>query len=110
MKEKKEERQVNVSQSGINSLGSSHGALFVGNKQNRSGPVCFYCGERGHVKRFCDEWKKKMEEQNKKETEVANMSYLQDKLRNAQDSDSDIECIALYSGVLTSMNEVYSRI
>ena len=43
--------------------GNSHDALFVGGQRSRSGgPICFYCGERGHVKRICPELRKKNEE------------------------------------------------
>ena len=45
--------------------------------KSKKGPVCFYCGESGHVKRFCKEWKKKQEEEevgNKKEKEESTFS------------------------------------
>ena len=83
-----------------------HDALFVGSQRSRSGgPICFYCGEKGHIKRFCEEWKKKFEErnnsgqfENKKEPEIANFSYVDRQKQSSSDSE-DIECIALVSKV-----------
>ena len=68
-------------------------ALFVKSKAG-GGPVCFYCGKNGHIKRFCEEYiKKNKEDQHKdKEPEVANFSH-------TVDSDDDVECIALVSEV-----------
>ena len=65
-------------------------ALLV--RSRTSGPVCFFCGQIGHIKKFCDEWKKKQneEQQKKKDQEVANFSQ-------RIDYDSDVECIALVS-------------
>ena len=87
---------------------SSHDALFVGRKSKPNGPLCFYCGERGHIKRFCEEWKKDNEERNRnndkqpdsrKQSEVANFSYVE-KNTDTRGSDSDdYECIALVSKV-----------
>ena len=58
--------------------------LFVGGQKSRfGGPICFYCGERGHVKRICPELRMKNEELCKKEEEdksrkgpeIANFSH-----------------------------------
>ena len=70
-------------------------ALFT-NSRNKT---CFYCGEVGHIKRFCDELRKKNEEQQKerqKEPAVANFSY-HSTYKDKVDFDSDTECIALIS-------------
>ena len=69
-------------------------ALFVSKPK-----TCFYCGELGHIKRFCPELRKKNEEQEqKKEQAIANFSY-HGKFSNKKqaDSDSETECIALIS-------------
>ena len=70
-------------------------ALLVKSSKVR-GPVCFYCGEIGHIKKFCDEWKKKQNEQQEggKGSEIANFSQTQ-RIHH----DSDVECIALISEV-----------
>ena len=89
------------------SVGSSHDALFTSNSQKPrfNGPVCFYCGERGHIKRNCEEWKKRVEERenggqsdSKKQPEIANFSYVQKSDTRSSDSE-DYECIALVSKV-----------
>ena len=91
---------------------SSHDALFVGSQRRYGGPTCFYCGEKGHIKSDCKEWKKKLEEkdknneqsENKRQTEIANLSYLE-KNKN-RDSDSDeYECIALVSKAAAKTNK-----
>ena len=68
-------------------------ALLV--RSRTGGPVCFYCGRQGHIKKFCDEWLKKVGEgqpENKKGPEIANFSH-------QVEYDSDVECIALISEV-----------
>ena len=64
-------------------------------RSRTGGPVCFYCGRQGHIKKFCDEWLKKVGEEqpeNKKGPEIANFSH-------QVEYDSDVECIALISEV-----------
>ena len=66
-------------------------------RSKTGGPVCFYCGKNGHIKRFCPELKKKnsevQEQVEKRDPEIANFS-------NAVDSDlEEIDCIALVSEV-----------
>ena len=89
---------------------SPEDALFVRSKSG--GPVCFYCGQTGHIKKFCEEWKKKNEEEekkgvNKKQNEEASYFCKQGKIGKGgkfsqdSDSDSDIDCIALVSQVST---------
>ena len=74
-------------------------------KSRNNGPVCFYCGEIGHVKRICEKWKKKQEEEelkSKKEKEEAScFCYQSQKKNECNESDDDIECIALVSQVTT---------
>ena len=85
--------------------GFSGDALFV--SQNSRPKRCFYCGEPGHIKRFCDEWLKSIESEKKENKNsirspaVANFSCLKKK-SNMGDSESsdDDECIALVSDVL----------
>ena len=75
-------------------------ALLV--KSRNSGPICFYCGKNGHVKRFCEEWKKKQEEeemQSKKEKEAASFFCYRGKEGECDESDDEIDCIALVSQV-----------
>ena len=82
---------------------SSHDALFT-SSQNRSKyvpPNCYYCGESGHIKRNCEEWKRKQEETQEvgKQSAVANFSYV-NRRKGKVDSDSsdeEVECIALIS-------------
>ena len=50
-------------------------ALFTNSSRTKT---CFYCGEVGHIKRFCPELRKRNEEQKDKQKEpeaVANFSY-----------------------------------
>ena len=83
--------------------GNSHDALFVGGQRSRSGgPICFYCGERGHVKRICPELRKKNEELRKKDEEDKEKKGPEIASFSRVDSDfDDIECIALVSEVET---------
>ena len=87
--------------SSSNPFDQDSAALFVGSRQKSgNGPICFHCGESGHVKKFCKEWikKKKEEEEGKKVPAVAN--YCHHNSWNQSDSDSeDGECIALISKV-----------
>ena len=86
-----------------NQYSSSHDALFT-NGQNRSKyvpPNCYYCGESGHIKRNCEEWKRKQEETQEvsKQPAVANFSYVNRRKGRAdsESSDDEVECIALIS-------------
>ena len=77
-----------------------HDALLV----NSFTKSCYYCGKSGHIKKFCQDWKKKQEEDQKEsKSEVANFSYVRGlrKGRNAdsESSDDEVECIALVSEV-----------
>ena len=75
---------------------NSHDALFVGASNQKR---CFYCGKSGHIKRFCEEWLKKCENENKENNlpVVANMCF---RSKSHVDSESsDDECIALVSEV-----------
>ena len=85
-------------------------ALLV--RSRSGGPVCFYCGQTGHIKKFCEEWKKKNEEEekkgvDKKQNEEASYFCKRGKTGKVgkfvqdSDSDSDIDCIALVSQVST---------
>ena len=75
-------------------------ALIV---KSRNGPICFYCGKNGHVKKFCEELRKKQEEEemkSKKEKEESSFFCYQGKPASQfNDSDDDIDCIALVSHV-----------
>ena len=79
----------------------SHDALLVNGYVKK----CFYCGKSGHIKKFCAEWNKKQEEDQKesKKTEVANFSYVRgsrrEKVVDSDSSDDEVECIALVSEV-----------
>ena len=80
-------------------------ALLVRSKPS-GGPVCFYCGKNGHIKKFCEEWKKKNEgEEVKSRKDKEESSFFCRRSRvgldNDSDSDDDIECIALISQVST---------
>ena len=78
-------------------------ALFVSSKPK----TCFYCGKNGHIKRFCDEWLNRMDNNDNRERKeskspaVANFSYHKSRSNgNTVDSESsDDECIALVSEV-----------
>ena len=87
-----EERKIKEKSSAIDVHGNfrdeMNQALFVSKPKQ-----CFYCGKTGHIKRFCDELKKKNESVEEKKQEVANFSSL----HYSSDSDSDGECIALFS-------------
>ena len=78
---------------------SGENALLANNNHGKTRSTvrtCYYCGRPGHIKINCDDLKKKIEEienMKKREHAVANFSY------NQEDSDSDIECIALISEV-----------
>ena len=79
-------------------------ALLVRSKPS-GGPVCFYCGKNGHIKKFCEEWKKKNEEEevkSKKDKEESSFFCRRGRVGRDNDSDSDdIECIALISQAST---------
>ena len=98
-------------------LEDNHDALFVGSsgKSKFRGPICFYCGRNGHIKRNCEEWNKRLEEnssgpsEDKKQPEIANFSHVRNKKKadnRWSDSDDDdvIDCIALVSEVLPRRN------
>ena len=79
-------------------------ALFV--RSRTGGPVCFYCGQNGHIKKFCEEWKKKNEEDEKKSVkkQIEESSFFCQRAGKTgfdSDSDSEIDCIALASQVST---------
>ena len=99
-----EERKMKerASSSNNNFQGNLHtgeNALLASNKTRSYPKTCYYCGETGHIKAFCDKLKKKInEEQENKKTEVANFSFC---AQNKSDSYySDDECIALVSEVV----------
>ena len=78
-------------------------ALFTKSRTG-AGPICFYCGRNGHIKRFCEELKKKNEEEAenaKKQGEQASFFCHRGDLNETHDSDEEIECIALVSQVST---------
>ena len=79
-------------------------ALLVRSRAS-GGPVCFYCGESGHIKKFCEEWKKKIEEEEKKgkmkQNEESSFFCQRAKSRFDSDSESEVECIALASQAST---------
>ena len=90
-----EERKIKEKRKAVRE--NSGDALFVG--ANNKQKMCFYCGKSGHIKRFCDEWLKKCENENKenKPGASANMCY---RSKSHYDSESsDDECIALVSEV-----------
>ena len=83
-----EERKMKEKMSTGDGPGFSGDALFVSSKTTKR---CFYCGQSGHIKRFCDEWLKSIDTENKgnkdnKTPAVANFSYNRNK-SNVADSE-----------------------
>ena len=104
-----EERKIKEKRKTVQMRESTSNVLFAG--ANFAGAssrqkVCFYCGKTGHIKRFCDEWLKKCESENKeKPTAVANMCYRNNRNKTQFDSESsDDECIALVSEISENKN------
>ena len=98
-----EEKKLREKAAELGSRGPEN-ALFVRSKSG--GPVCFYCGQSGHIKKFCEEWKKKNEEEEEKKSarkpsEQTSFFCQRSKQGFDSDSDSEIDCIALASQVST---------
>ena len=92
-----EERKIKEKR-GSKGGGFSGDALFVSGKPR----TCFYCGESGHIKRKCELWLKKNENENKENKEnrspaVANFSYSRKRSNKVESDSSDEECLALVS-------------
>ena len=89
-----EERKIKEKGSAMG--GFTGDALFVGVGSKK----CYYCGKTGHIKKFCNEWKKKneIEESENKSPAVANFSHHRGNFHADSDSD-EVECIALISEV-----------
>ena len=100
----KERANSNSSNNSFPGNNSGENALLVSNKFRKDTRTCFYCGKSGHIKAFCDELKKKIEEQQeeKRKSERANFSYCAQK--RDESSDDEYECIALVSEVVNEKN------
>ena len=91
-----EERKIKEKRSSVE-RGYSGDALFVASTKPKT---CFYCGETGHIKRFCEKWIEKTENENKKNRSPAVANFCQRNKSSIVDSESsDDECIALVSEV-----------
>ena len=92
------------SSQGMNNLGDA--ALLANNKfrSNQMQKLCYFCGQPGHIKAFCDELKKlknrEEEQEEKKKFAVANFSY-----SKSEPDYSDEECIALVSEVVDKTSD-----
>ena len=99
LNEEKKIKEKRTSSSGL-----SGEALFTNSRQKAK--VCFYCGEAGHIKIFCEKYKRSIENDNKenKPAAVANFSAhgigRMGSNRKRSDSESSDECLALVSDVV----------
>ena len=92
-----EERKIKEKRGAGRGIQLSGDALFTSSIRPKT---CFYCGETGHIKRFCDKLKKDNESDEKKPPAVANFLSHQSVRRNVRsDSESSDECLALVSKV-----------
>ena len=90
-----EERKIKDKR-GPGGRGLTGEALFTnGSRQIK---VCFYCGESGHIKRFCDKLKKDTENEERNKQPVA-ANFTSTRRNQRSDSESSEECIALVSKV-----------
>ena len=84
----------------------SENALLASNKFRNNQKICYFCGQAGHIKAYCDELKRlksiEAEQEEKKKLAVANFSYCKP---DSYHSDDEIECIALVSEVMNKKNE-----
>ena len=91
-----EERKIKEKRGAVRGVQLSGEALFTSSRQK----TCFYCGETGHIKKFCEKWKKSNESEENKSPAAANFLCHQSTRRNIRsDSESSDECLALVSRV-----------
>ena len=106
--ERKMKEKLNMSTSQNEGHNPGENALFT--NTNFKNKLCFYCGETGHIKRFCEKLKKKIEQQQQQQSEkqedskrpeIANFSFCANRRKADSYTSSDDECIALVSEVIS---------